>query len=313
MPWIRRLLLLGLLPMAFISQVSYGRNLSKEKAIERSIRCNDLLEGINREARIARPPKVAAPKFNYEQAKWRNEIRNEFQAADRPETRGIDADTDDNLRRWTHGSGLAVFIIDPNPHAHKYIKKAGYHAKPAYLKDCKSIAEADIVDDENDPRGLVACHPMFFQNQEAWQRTKEELAQRQLFVDENNYYLVYRIDKNGQKKYFFSDMDLFAVFKMSPSGARPYFKNRLINQISSAIGLAEEHGIQHAPRQDYKRKADLGFKFPITAYIPGVENPIRINDLCDLKKLYGILNMNLEKIWSDYFSKNSERTQCSGR
>lgn len=312
MPWIRRYLLLGLLPMVFFTSVSYGRD-AKFKAKN----CDNLLGNIQQQRKEARQNMPAA-RFPYESTRWHSQILNEqFVSAPAPEQRGMDAVTDANLRRWTQGSGLAVFLIDPNPHAHKYARDTIHEAKPAYMKKCKSVS-----DGPESVRGLVACHPMFFQSEADWKKTKEELATKNLFVDEDNYYLVYSMDysrdkKNGEKKYFFSDIDLFAVFKMMANGARPYFRNRMINQINRAIDLDGRNGIQHGPRQDYHGKADLGFKFPVTAYIPGVSQPLHIRDVCELKKLYDILNMSVETIWSDHLGKNDEvRRQfqlCSGR
>ena len=309
MPRIGRLLLLGAaVPMMLFSHFSFGREVQKSNcsaALAENLNLKSDMQIVDEPQSRRRIPR---DRFAYENTTWYSQILNEeFAAAPYPEERGMDMVTDENMRRWTQGSGLAVFVIDPNPHAHRYMRHPDHHAKPSYLKKCKSLS-----DGPESARGLVACHPMFFDTEEDWKNTKEDLSKRNLYVDEDNYYLVYSLTPSGEKKYFFSDIDLFAVFKMRQDGARPFFRNRLINQINRAIDLDHKRGIQHGPRQDYHGKADLGFKFPITAYIPGVKKPIHLRDVCDLKKLYGILNLSLEEIWGDYFAKASAQS-CSGK
>lgn len=304
MPWIGRLLLLGVaIPMVFFTHLSYGREMRKNTNCVAA-----LSEGtINQESQ-SRLSK-SSTYTSYDNSRWRNQIlREEFHVAPAPQQRGMDNITDANLRRWTDDSGLMVMIIDPNVDAHRYMRDTKHQAKPSYLKKCKSIS-----DGPEHARGLVACHKSFFNNEQDWQNTKDDLSKKNLYVDEENHYLVYSF-VNGEKKYFFSDIDLFAVFKVNTNGARPYFRNRLINQMNRAIGLASDKGVQHGPRQDYHAKADLGFKFPVTAYVPGIQEPIHIRDVCELQKFYKILNLKLEDIWGDYFARQNNKNQfCDGK
>lgn len=301
MPRIGRLLLLGVATsMVFFSHFSFGREVKKSacaRALSENIQSDS--SSVSHGGPMMR--------FNYEKTSWLSQLKQQFHEAPSPNARGIDDITDGNLRRWTDGSGLMVLVIDPNSYASQHIRDTNHRAKSAELKKCKSIA-----DGPENVRGLVACHPMFFKNENEWKNTKEELKGKNLYVDEENYYLVYSLNKKGEKEYFFSDMDLFAVFKMVANGAKPYFKNRLINQMNRVTGLGYSKGVQHPPRQDYVHKANLGFKFPLTAYVPGIDEPLRINDLCELKKFYSILNVNLEEIWSDYFARQGSQL-CSGK
>ena len=301
MPRIWRLLPLGIaVSMLLFSNPSFGRGV-QESACAAAL-------GNNIQMKPSSGSRGGpSMRFAYEKTSWLSQIKQQFQEAPAPRDRGIDDVTDGNLRRWTDGAGLMVLVIDPNPYASQHIRDTKHRAKPSEMKRCKSIA-----DGPEHVRGLVACHPMFFENENDWKSTKAELKQKNLYVDEENYYLVYSLNKNGEKEYFFSDMDLFAVFKMVQGGARPYFRNRLINQLNRAIGLGHHKGIQHPPRQDYAHKANLGFKFPLTAYVPGIHEPIRIRDLCELKKFYSILNVNLEEIWGDYFARQGDQL-CSGK
>ena len=306
MPRIGRLLLLGVaMPMMLFSHPSFGRGAKKACVAA-------LSEGQQTAEESSSRLNKSSTRFSYDNAQWLSKIlREQFIPAPAPQNRGVDNVTDANLRRWTDDSGLMVIIIDPNVHAHRYMRDSNHIAKPSYLKKCRSI-----TDGPEHARGLVACPRTFFSNEQEWQNTKDELAAKGLFVDEENHSLVYYMDysknKIGEKRYFYSDIDLFAVFKMSPAGARPYFRNRLINQINRAIGLSHEQGVQHGPREAYHGKAELGFKFPVTAYVPGIAEPLHIRDVCELKRLYQIVNLDLEDIWRDYFKRQGAQF-CEGK
>ncbi len=320
MPWTGRLLLLGIaIPMVLFSHVSYGRDMQKSPCVAALTEVNNQIDSARESAASTRFNKSASL-VSYDKTRWLSQIlREEFHVAPAPQKRGMDNITDANLRRWTDDSKLMVMIIDPNVDAHKYVRPVKdedgrepsshrYLAKPSYLKKCKSIS-----DGPEHARGLVACHKSFFANEQDWQNTKDDLSKKNLYVDEENHYLVYAI-VNGEKKYFFSDMDLFAVFRMTEKGAKPYFRHRQLNQMNRVANLPPGQGFQHGPRQDYHGKADLGFKFPVTAYVPGIQEPIHIRTVCELKKFYQILNLSLEEIWGDYFSRNQKELQfCEGK
>ncbi len=305
MPWIGRLLLLGMaIPMMLFSQLSFGREMQK------GISCVAALTEEPRQNETNSRFNKSVSKVSYDNTRWLSQIlREEFEPAPAPQQRGMDNITDSNLRRWTDDSKLMVMIIDPNTDAHRYVRDSKNQAKPSYLKKCKSIS-----DGPEHARGLVACHRSFFSNEQDWLNTKEDLSKKNLYVDEENHYLVYSL-VNGEKKYFFSDMDLFAVFRMTSKGAKPHFRHRQLNQMNRVAQLPPDKGFQHGPRQDYHGKADLGFKFPITAYVPGIEQPVHIRGMCELQKFYKILNLSLEEIWGDYFKRTGKSLAqfCEGK
>lgn len=306
MPWNGRFLLLGIvIPMVLFSHFSYGRDMQKGAS------CITALTGAQSNQSPESRLNKSVSRVSYDNTNWLSQLlREEFTAAPAPQQRGMDNITDKNLRRWTDDSRLMVMIIDPNVDAHKYVRDSNHRAKPSYLKNCKSIS-----DGPEHARGLVSCHRNLFASEQEWLNTIEDLSRRNLHVDTaDNHYLVYSM-VNGEKKYFFSDMDLFAVFKVSTKGARPYFNNRLINQMNRVSQLPPDRGFQHGPRQDYQGKAQLGFKFPITAYVPGIEQPIHIRGVCELEKFYRIVNLKLEDIWGDFFAREKKTLGqfCAGK
>ncbi len=206
-----------------------------------------------------------------------------------PESRGMAWEHDRFFQGYSQEKNLAILIIDSNPAATRFIGQRnfgsrGLRPKPGGLKECKTLKEGTF-------RGLVACQPKLFSSMEAWQRAMWQLNAEGFFVVPESDYLVV----DSQNRASFSDYDVQTVVSLSQR--RDAFTEAMAEEINAHLGIDM---VQHPALDQYALRHQVGLKFPITVYYPGLQ-PRSIQSIEEMIFIYNSLGLSWQSLWGGLY------------
>lgn len=176
------------------------------------------------------------------------------------------------IQRVAQKHNLEIVVMAPNPASLRFRSRAGYAAKPAELKACKTAVSGPA-------EGLVQCPEIAFKSHAEWLRNKADLLARGYEVlGPEQSYLVRRIEDG---KFFFSDYDLFSVRELGTR--RPAYSEALRAELNAALG---RNLVRHGPLEDYALRADVAIKLPLLV-IPGGSALKTIESRAELESDFG--------------------------